>query len=422
MAMGKKLVWLSAMAFPTLVAAVLWNTLVMAAPSFEPDLRATAAALTVTSTADAIDTNPGGVFCDGGTRICTMRASIMETDALAVTVEVKDGSASRAAGADVTVEPSPVELDLVGSWPGRGYAVAPGEINGRYYAFLGSVNKVIVVDISDPAKPTKVADIAAPGAFSGLGASGTLRLSDHLLLVAGRSQGLRVIDISDPTNPTEVGFLDTPGIARGVAVSGSMALVADIQALRVIDISDPTSPTEVGFLEVPGKAWGVAVSRGMALVANADYGLRVIDISDPTSPTEVGSVRTPSSAYSVAVSGNLALIADLFGGLRVIDISDPTNPKEVGFVDTPVNAFGVAASGNTALVADGVGGLRVMDISDPSNPTEVGFWNTQSTTVDVAVSGSMALLADLADGLVIVRFGWEYRGMSTAMVWWIRLT
>ena len=215
-----------------------------------------------------------------------------------------------------------IELEVVGRWPyGPAGTVVAGEIDETAYAFMGSGGVVLVLDMTDPATPVRVGELATPGMVV------DLSLSGDLLLVADWDAGLRIIDISEPASPTEVGFLYTPGIATGVAVSGSLAMVADgASGLRIIDISEPRSPADVGFLDTPGYAFGVAVSGSLALVAERGSWLRIIDISEPASPTEVGFLATPGEARRVAVSGGLALVANFLAGLRVIDISVPTSP------------------------------------------------------------------------------------------------
>ena len=52
--MTRKSVWLYVAAFSVVLASVLWATLVMAAPSFQPAARPAAATITVTTIGDTI--------------------------------------------------------------------------------------------------------------------------------------------------------------------------------------------------------------------------------------------------------------------------------------------------------------------------------------------------------------------------------
>ena len=96
-------------------------------------------------------------------------------------------------------------------------------------------------------------------------------------------KGLVVIDISDPANPTKLGSYDTAGYAIGVTLSsnGKKAYVADgDNGLVVIDVSDPANPTKLGLYDTTGYALGVTLSSDntKAYVADRNIGLTVIDI------------------------------------------------------------------------------------------------------------------------------------------------
>ena len=56
------------------------------------------------------------------------------------------------------------ELQPVGRWAyGPAYAVTSLEIDSTPYALLGSGGAVLVLDLTDPANPTKVGEIVTPG-------------------------------------------------------------------------------------------------------------------------------------------------------------------------------------------------------------------------------------------------------------------
>ncbi|MDI6740162.1 MAG: hypothetical protein QME74_07340, partial [Candidatus Edwardsbacteria bacterium] len=122
----------------------------------------------------------------------------------------------------------------VGLWPyGPCYAAAYTNIGGTDYAVIGSGGGVMILNVSNPASPVKVGEIATPGLVQAVVVSG------NYAYVADDTYGLRIINIS---NPAEAGYYDTPGDAWGVAVSGNYAYVADWgSGLRVINISNPAS-------------------------------------------------------------------------------------------------------------------------------------------------------------------------------------
>ena len=78
-ATGKKLALLYLTAFSLVLAAALWGTLAVAAPSSQPTARPAAATIAVTSTADASDSDLADGICDDGTGACTLRAAIEQS-------------------------------------------------------------------------------------------------------------------------------------------------------------------------------------------------------------------------------------------------------------------------------------------------------------------------------------------------------
>jgi len=201
--------------------------------------------------------------------------------------------------------------ELVGRWPyGPAYAVA---VSGDF-AYFGSGTVLLVADISNPASPQVVGEVAFPNSFLGVEVTGGYAY-------VADSGGLRVIDVSTPSSPIEVGFYDTPGDALAVAISARYAYVADSYTLRVIDVSTPSSPIEVGSVDTPGYPWyayDVAVSGGYVYVAGGSA-LRVIDVSTPSLPIEVGFYDTPGYAAGVTVSGEFLHVAEAWAGFEIFN-------------------------------------------------------------------------------------------------------
>jgi len=280
-------------------------------------------------------------------------------------------------------------------------AYVAGEDSGFEGPPYRSWGELVIVDVSDPAHPTKVR-YRTPGRAYGVAVAG------GCAYVADGRSGLRILDVSDPAHPTEIGFYNPPGSAVDVAVAGDYAYVATEDHLRIVDVSDPAAPTKVGYYQLPKLQYdssveGLALAGNYAYVAYGWYGwdrLYIADISDPGHPTEVGFYNTPGDAYGVAVAGDYAYVAG-DERLTIVDVSDPAAPTEAGFYDTPWSAYGVAVAGGYAYVANGRSGLRIVDVSDPADPTEIGFYDRLYAQA-VAVAGDYAYVADAGSGLRIV--------------------
>ncbi|MBE0428792.1 MAG: hypothetical protein IBX61_02850 [Thermoleophilia bacterium] len=245
-------------------------------------------------------------------------------------------------------------------------------------------------------------DSAVVGAYSTQGdARGVTVAGNHAIVAAGNG-GLQIIDISNPANPSKVGSYKTPSYAYDVAVSAQYAYVVYGVGMQIFDISEPASPRLTSTYNTPGTAYGVHVSGSYALVADRSAGLQIVDVSNPQSPVPAGTFDTPGSAMDVAVAGQYAFVADGAGGLRILDISDPAGPEACGLYRVSGNANGVAVSGSHAFVAYGALGMRILDISNPAAPSLTGAYNTPGDAQSVTVSGMFAYVADGSAGLQII--------------------
>lgn len=82
-------------------------------------------------------------------------------------------------------------------------------------------DRVWVLDVSDPASPTKRSEIAIPG-----GAASEIYIADQTAYIACLGNGILIVDLSDPDQPQEIGRVDTHSIATDVYVKDNLMLVA----------------------------------------------------------------------------------------------------------------------------------------------------------------------------------------------------
>ena len=165
------------------------------------------------------------------------------------------------------------------------------------YAYVGAVEVLKVVDISEPAAPSVVGSLALPEFIT------AIVTRDDFAYVWTYDTTLHVIDVSNPRDPVKVGSLDDDGstgyvIAR---VSGSYAFASfssliggssPVPRIRVIDLGEPSAPVEVATLE--GDFGSLAVSGSLLYAlsssqAETGWKLEVIDVSDAEEPITLGS-------------------------------------------------------------------------------------------------------------------------------------
>ena len=201
--------------------------------------------------------------------------------------------------------------------------------------------------------------------------------------------GLKVVDVSDPAAPTRRGSIYSEGL-RDLAAYGGHAYLATYDGLKVVDLSVLDTPVEVGSAVVAdpsgfdGVANDVVVSDGVAYLAVGDArgrsparGLRIFDVTDPTAPVAVGGIDTADAALDVELEGELAYVAAESDGLRIFDVTTPSAPIPAGGLALPGSTAKLVVVGEIAYVVDrGIRSeapvaLRLVDVSEPSAPAEL---------------------------------------------------
>lgn len=318
---------------------------------------------------------------------------------------------------DISIPASPV---LVGSYDE--YAADVAVIGNRVY--VASRNSVYVLDITNPAAPSKlgyvdvfnfsgkVGHIEVLGSYAFVSADGGLqviRLADWPYIVSDYGLGsafavavkgnyaylstgkeFRIVDVTNLANPVAMGRLPNIETSVGdvIEVVGNFAYLSGSQGFRVINISNPASPVEV--YANPNLRWGdIAISDHYAYIANDSEGLQVLDLSTPSNPVQI--VSYAMSARYISVSGTYAYITDSSNRLHVINISNPANPTHVSIYNMPQTPLDIYVSGSYAYIATGSDGLRIINISNPAMPLEVGSYTSMDTS-RVFVSGNYAYL------------------------------
>lgn len=301
-----------------------------------------------------------------------------------------------AAGLIVPTAPRGACIDYAGYLRWEGGISIDGGASASSIAVLGSLacvidgDRLVLVDVIDPAYPIEDSRLALPAVSSGVAIYG------ETVFVAAGGAGLVVVDAHDRSLPTIVRVVPLPKPAASVTVSGVNAFVAadgNPSGLYVFDVSAPANPGLIGSLDLPGQGTFVAATSGRAYVAAGTSGLHVIDVTRPGAPALLGTVDTPGRAVGVALSGTIAYVADLDGGLHIVDASNPASPRITSTVLLPGSANAVAFSGSDAYLACGTPGLVVVDLSEPTFPRVGGTADMVGYSWGIAVSGQHVYLA-----------------------------
>jgi len=234
-----------------------------------------------------------------------------------------------------------------------------------------------VLDVSDVSQPREIGSVPLPAAWHSEARFVDLDVDGDLAVVVGRG-GLVVIDITDPADPTRLGELLDPFVH--VELVGEHAFVAEEDQLRLADLEDPLSPLlvddDLHRIEALGYVSDFEVVDRYAFVLAGIGGggfLTVVDVGTETGWTEVALALVPgeiqaSQDGTMSLSGNRLALAlrqwgvDHRGRLVVFDVSDPGEPLQIADTVMPGEQHAVMASGNNIYVVDGYGGLGVYSL------------------------------------------------------------
>ncbi len=303
------------------------------------------------------------------------------------------------------------------------HEVAVFTIDNRIYAAVTSEseNGLQLVDVTDPASPTPVANLGDDSSTLLRGAYGvdifTIGDNTYAAVASNDEKGLQLVDVTDPANPTPVANLGDGGSkkltqARGVDIftigGNTYAAVASFgeNGLQLAEIRQiPASPDNlipygslpdgtsllleksrsVDTFEIGGSTYAIAVS-------SSESGTQIVDVTNPAAPTATGNLadnttRLLEGARGVKVftaGSNTYAVVTAHGddGVEVIDVTSPASPASVGrladdgsrLLDgaTAVTTFGIGTDIYAAVTSQHDGGLQIIDITNPASPAEAG--------------------------------------------------
>jgi len=371
-------------------------------------------------------------------------------------------------------ESGPALLDRLGSWPGFGRGPAADVAVANHHAFVAiEEGGLLVLDVTDPSKLVRVASYPLAGQTKFVRVSGSRAyVATRVPRGGGGGGGCRakqwrgrlvILDISDPAKPALLGSYTTSQEIQCLFADGNRVYLSDsTDGPHIVDVTDPTRP---GALSVgkPDDCRGVSAlwaNSSRLYCAMYNYWV-VVDVSEPTSPKIVadfdsaaglplrgicgrdnsvfvvegdfgyqgeadhgclsvfssdaagalvrkGKLEMRSAALNVIVSGTTAFVTAGPAGIVAVDVSNPVKPIPLGKLDTPGMAVALAMVGTNAYVADYHGGLQVIAVQNPGQPSLVSAFDTGLTTRELRVSGDKAYLVS-SDTHPAFQTGYEAR-------------
>ena len=326
-----------------------------------------------------------------------------------------------------------VSFLLKGFFPTDGEATSLYFYDGLIYLADGSGGLKII----NPGLPEKSAEVVNPSLTAGLAiadgnVNGVFVKKDddthtYAYLAAG-SGGLKVIDVSDPATPVLVGEIAGADVydARKVDVKGDFAFVADgDNGIKTVNIADKTAPVLADTYyvgdsddldDVPGCAGDVSVVGTLIYGAFNNEGLHVIEAANPYELVKVAQyAATPYDS----VKGVFAARSDENEGVDLIWLANGTMldenmgfftepstvpPQRIGGYHTSGDVKDVFVSSDFAFLADGAGGFQALIVNDYQSDYD-DSWEDNVVPVDThreKNSGCFiqASATDLRDGIL----------------------
>lgn len=261
--------------------------------------------------------------------------------------------------------------------------------------YVATTDGFAVVDVSDPAAPSVIAeqrDILAEEPDGPLTSIADVKVEGDRLLVASPAYpesedyfgAVAVYDVSDPADPSlltwkptelyhhNVFIHDGTAYLTGNGIQGKPLVMLDVETLEELGRWSPVDATSAWNQVNPG-LWSLHdlwIQDGVAYLAYWDGGTWILDVSDPTQPTPITTVRgrppselseisedettsetlePPGNHHSVTVNADASLLAigteswDIPpsdpeagpGFVELFDITDPKQPESLSRIEPP---------------------------------------------------------------------------------------
>jgi hypothetical protein len=266
--------------------------------------------------------------------------------------------------------------------------------------FLGSAASFEVWDVSDPAAPHRLNQLAL--------SLNDFALDDSIACVIGADDTFRVFSVADPAQPRLLGACRDSGYS--VVTLDGYAYAGDRYGLYVLDIRTPAAPHRVG-------SWGgdvisLAARNTTCYVTTGnpnqpeELNFHVLDVSSPATPVRIGGI-SGVGGYDIDLADSFAYLSGYYTGgheFRVLSVAESANPRILGSAATIAFNFGVWArqACGRAFVADERGGLALIDITDPAQPQPDTVVLRAGSTEDIAIDGQTAYVASQLAGMKVL--------------------
>ena len=278
----------------------------------------------------------------------------------------------------------------------------------------GYNHDLIVMDVSDPSKPVQLSERTL------LGGGLTVRMFSHYVILCLSADAPVIYDLSDPANPVLVSRIpeDPHDFAMDdVALEGSIACISNefsppSKALILYDLTDPSAPRRLSYVEPEGSylQYGIGAVRLQNHLAYSvsNSEMQIHDISNPSLPTLVASFSPAGSGHllrRIVPDGNTIYVEDECNGLYSIDVTNPAQPEQIGFRSLPYQSQMTMGGPNVLCACGRYSGLSLLDTASSTPLATVGHLPCVGSPGAVVIAFPYLFTTNFTGGINTVQVG-----------------
>lgn len=192
----------------------------------------------------------------------------------------------------------------------------------------------------------------------------------------GSGDRLTVVNVTDPAAPVPIGSHVTAGDATDIEVVGSYAfLTTSYAGFTVFDINNRTNPMQVGHYEDQSagnaEVGDLEVVESLAFLSYWGKSFKVLNVSDFSKIEVLSEFNESLSTFSVHIDSDrgLAFLCDQELGLLLLDIKNPEQLSEVARYFDGGKPCRIDMAGDLIYMTDQDNGFVILRIREGILPT-----------------------------------------------------
>lgn len=273
---------------------------------------------------------------------------------------------------------------------------------------LRAEDMVVLGDVAHVvAAPAKLVSIHLQGhdgmtvrsTYTALGRPIAITAEGDLAYLALSSSGIEIVNIADPAQPTRVAHLDLEDLGSHIMKVDDHLYRAAWDRIDIVSVEESASPQLIDSYQTQEVVTRLAASGDLLVATMGLAGLEVIDISERSAPQRRRVIDTPGSAQDAVIHGEIAYIADGTNGLVVVDVGPAASSEPIGALTGEEMRLQRLVLEGPRLYGAGSTGLHMIDVSDPSAPILEKTIHVPDFPMSLALRGDLAYVAGYSYGI-----------------------